>query len=329
MKTVRAVGALVAGMIVAAQIAAQPGGQGASPAFPSRPIRLVLPFSSGGLVDVPGRIIAQRLGEALGQPVVVDNRPGAGSTIGADAVAKSKPDGYTLLLTSTTHVISANLYKALPYDSLRDFAPVMKIAEGPYVLVVHPSLGAKSVAELVALAKTRPGSIDYVSSGNGSSQHLVGVLFCNLTGAALNHVPYKGSGQAMQDLVGGQVKVGFVGTPNALPHFKAGRLRALAVTTVRRSQELPDVPTLQEAGVLGYEATIWIGLLAPAGTPREVITRLQAEIGRVLSATDAQAAVASTGVDVSLAGPEAFAAFVRTEHDKWGRIVRESGAQIN
>lgn len=325
MKPVRILGALVVGMTLAAEVAAQ----ATAPPYPSRPIRMVLPFSSGGLVDVPGRIIAQRLSESLGQPVVVDNRPGAGSTIGADSVAKSKPDGYTLLLTSTTHVISANLYKNLPYDSLRDFAPVMKIAEGPYVLTVHPSLGAKSVAELVALAKAKPKSIDYVSSGNGSSQHLVGVLFCALTGAELNHVPYRGSGQATQDLVGGQVKVGFIGTPNALPHVKAGRLRALAVTTVKRSPELPDVPTLQEAGVPGYEATIWIGLLAPAGTPREIVARLQAEVARVLAAADVQAAVAATGVEVRLAGPEAFAAFVRAEYDKWGRIVRDSGAQIN
>lgn len=262
--------------------------QPAAGPYPSRPVRLVLPFSAGGLVDVPGRIIAQKLSEALGQPVVVDNRPGAGSTIGADAVAKAKPDGYTLLLTSTTHVISANLYKSLPYGSLRDFAPVMKIAEGPYVLTLHPSLEARSVAELVALAKARPGTIDYVSSGNGSSQHLVGVLFCALTGAALNHVPYRGSSQATQDLVGGQVKVGFVGTPIALPHIKAGRLRGLAVTSVKRSAELLDVPTLQEAGVAGFDATIWIGLLAPAGTPRELIAKLNTEIGRVVHGSGAR-----------------------------------------
>jgi tripartite-type tricarboxylate transporter receptor subunit TctC len=313
--------ALLIGLMLAGASAAQ--------TYPSRAIRLVLPFSPGGLVDVPGRIIAQKLSEALGQPVVVENKPGAGSTIGADFVAKAKPDGYTLMITSTTHVISANLYSRLPYDSLRDFAPVMKIAEGPYVLVVHPSLEAKNVAELIALAKAQPGRIDYASSGNGSSQHLVGALFCAMTGVDLSHVPYKGSGQATQDLVGGQVKVGFVGTPIALPHLKAGRLRALAVSTVKRSPELPGVPTLAEAGLPGYEATIWMGLFAPAGTPREILARLYQDIGRVLSASEAKASIGATGVEVALAPADEFAAFVRAEHEKWGKVVRDTGATVN
>lgn len=297
--------------------------------YPSRPIRLVLPFAAGGLVDVPGRILAQKLSEALGQPVVVENRAGAGSTIGADNVAKSKPDGYTLMITSTTHVISANLYKQLPYDSLRDFTMVTKLAEGPYVLVVHPSLAAKSVADLVSLAKAQPGRIDYASSGNGSSQHLVAALFCAMSGAPLNHIPYKGSDRATQDIIGGQVKVGFVGTPIALPHVKSGRLRALAVSTVRRSAELPGVPTLAEAGVPGYEATIWMGLFAPAGLPREIVARLHGEIGRLLAAPEARAAIAATGLEVSLSTPEEFSVFVRAEHDKWGKVVRETGATVN
>jgi len=313
--------ATLALLVVCAQSAAQ--------SYPSRSIRLVIPFAPGGLVDVPGRVIAQRLGEALGQPVVVENRAGAGSTIGADAVAKSKPDGHTLLLTSTTHVISANLYKALPYDSLRDFAPVMKLTEGPYVLVVNPALKVASVAELVALARERPGRIDYGSSGNGSSQHLVAALFCTMAGAPLNHVPYKGSDRATQDLIGGQIMVAFVGTPIALPHLKSGRLRALAVSTTTRSPQMPDVPTLAEAGVPGYEATIWIGLLAPAGTPAEILARLQAEITRVLSAPEARAQISATGVDVTLAGAEEFGAFVRAEHAKWGKVVRDTGATVN
>jgi tripartite-type tricarboxylate transporter receptor subunit TctC len=313
--------AFAAAMLAVSQAAAQ--------GYPARPVRLVLPFAAGGLVDVPGRILAQKLSEALGQPVVVENRPGAGSTIGADAVAKAKPDGHTLMITSTTHVISANLYRQLPYDALRDFTMVMKLAEGPYVLVVHPGLGVRTVAELVAAAKARPGQIDYASSGNGSSQHLVGALFAAMSGAPLNHVPYKGSDRATQDLIGGQVKVGFVGTPIALPHVKAGRLRALAVTTAKRSPELPDVPTLAEAGLPGYEATIWMGLMAPAGLPREISERLQTEIARVLAAPEARAAIAATGVEVSLAGPEAFAAFVRAEYEKWGRVVRETGATVN
>lgn len=297
--------------------------------YPSRPIRLVLPFAAGGLVDVPGRILAQKLSEALGQPVVVENRAGAGSTIGADNVAKSKPDGYTLMITSTTHVISANLYKQLPYDSLRDFTMVMKLAEGPYVLVVHPSLAAKSVADLIALAKAQPGRIDYASSGNGSSQHLVAALFCAMSGAPLTHIPYKGSDRATQDIIGGQVKVGFLGTPGALPHLKSGRLRALAVSTTKRSAELPEVPTMQEAGVPGYEATIWMGLFAPAGLPREIVARLHGEIGRLLAAPEARAAIAATGLEVSLSTPEEFAAFVRVEYHKWGKVVRETGVTVN
>ena len=297
--------------------------------YPARPIRLVIPFAPGGFVDVPGRVLAQRLTDALGQAVVVENRAGAGSTIGADQVAKSKPDGHTLLMTSTTHVISANLYRALPYDSLRDFAPVMKLTEGPYVLVVNPALKVASVAELVALARERPGRIDYGSSGNGSSQHLATALFCAMAGAPLNHVPYKGSDRATQDLIGGQVMVGFVGTPIALPHLKTGRLRALGVSTAARSPQLPDVPTLAEAGVPGYEATIWIGLFAPSGTPSEILGRLQGEIGRVLATPEARAQIAATGVEVSLSGSEAFAAFVRAEHAKWGKVVRDTGATVN
>ena len=313
--------AALALLALATQSVAQP--------YPSRSIRLVIPFAPGGLVDVPGRVLAQKLSEALGQPVVVENRAGAGSTIGADNVAKSKPDGHTLLMTSTTHVISANLYRALPYDSLRDFAPVMKLTEGPYVLVVNPALNVASVAELVALARERPGRIDYGSSGNGSSQHLVAALFSTMAGAPLNHVPYKGSDRATQDLIGGQVMVAFVGTPIALPHLKSGRLRALGVSTATRSLQMPDVPTLAEAGVPGFEATIWIGLFAPTGTSPEILTRLQSDISRVLAAPEARAQIASTGVDVSIASAEEFGAFVRSEHAKWGKVVRDTGATVN
>ena len=303
--------------------------EGFAQPYPSRPIRLVLPFAPGGLVDVPGRILAQKLSEALGQPVIVENRPGAGSTIGADHVAKSRPDGYTLMLTSTTHVISANLYRALPYDSLRDFAPIMKVGEGPYVLVVYPGLAARTIAELILLAKGSPGKIDYASSGNGSSQHLVGALFCEMSGAPLNHVPYRGSDRATQDLIGGQVKVGFVGMPIALPQVRAGRLRALAVSSARRSPEMPGVSTLQEAGVTGYEATIWMGLFAPAGTPREVIGRLQSEVAKVLAAPESRAAIGTTGIEVHDSSSEDFAAFVRAEHEKWGKVVRDTGVTVN
>jgi len=297
--------------------------------YPSHPIRMVLPFSPGGTTDIPGRMIAQRLSEALGQQVIVDNRPGAGSTIGSDMVAKSKPDGYTLLLTSTTHVLSPSLYKNLPYNAMADFAPIMRVASGPYVLVVHPSLPVRSVQDLIALAKSQPGKIDFASSGNGSFQHLVGALFCATAGINLTHVPYRGSGPATADLIGGQVKVGFPGTPIALPHLKSGRLRALAVTTAKRSSELPEVPTIAESGVPGYEATIWLGLLAPAGTPRDIVNKLYSEISRVVQIPEVHRNILSTGLEVGVMGPEEFAQYLRAEHDKWSKVVRDSGAQVN
>ena len=213
----------------------------AAQAYPAKPVRVVIPLGSGGTTDVPGRIVAQRLSEALGQQFVVENKPGAGGTIGADFVAKSKPDGYTLLLTATPHVITANLYKNLPYNALTDFAPVIRVASGPYVLTVHPSLGVNSVRELVAMAKKQPGKIDFASSGNGSAQHLVGAMFAHMAGIELTHVPYKGSSQAQQDLVAGMVKVGFPGTPIVIPHMKSGRLKALAVTKRSAASETMSV----------------------------------------------------------------------------------------
>jgi tripartite-type tricarboxylate transporter receptor subunit TctC len=297
--------------------------------YPSKPIHIIVPFAPGGFTDVVARILQQQLSLAIGQPVVIENKAGAGSTIGTDAVAKAKPDGYTIAMVSTTHVIGPALYKSMPYDAIRDFAPVMKIAEGPYVLVVHPSLSVATVAELIAAAKAQPGKIDYASSGNGSSQHLAGELFNQMTGVKLAHVPYKGSSGAMQDLLGGQVTVSFVGMPNALPSLPSGKLRALAVTTKKRATELPDVPTLDEAGVPGYDATIWLGLLAPAGTPREIVAKLNADVTRALSTPEARKAITGAGVEVSLTTPEEFTALMRTDLERWGKVVRETGAAVN
>ena len=297
--------------------------------YPARPIKIIVPFAPGGFTDVVARILQQQLSQSVGQPVVVENRPGAGSTIGADAVAKAKPDGYTLAMVSTTHVISPHLYKTLPYDPIRDFTPVMKLAEGPYVLVAHPSFAAKSVRELIALARAQPGKIDYASSGNGSAQHLVGALFSMMSGAKLNHVPYKGSNQAMQDVLGGQVPLSFVGMPNALPGLASGKLRALAVTTRKRSDDLPDVPTLDEAGVPGYDATVWLGLLAPPGTPRDVVLKLHAEIAKILSTAEARSLMRSAGVEVAVSSPEEFNALMQAELERWGKVVRETGATVN
>src|SRR3989475_1552650 len=256
--------------------------------YPSRPVRIVIPLSPGGTTDVPGRIIAQKLSESLGQQFFVENRAGAGGTIGTDYVAKSKPDGYTLLLTASPFVIAPHVYKNMPYDTLADFAPVIRIASGPYVLVVHPSLGVNSVKELIAVAKKEPGKIDFASSGNGGAQHLVTELFMHTAGIKPNHVPYKGSGPAQQDLMSGIVKVSFVGTPIAIPHMKSGRLKALAVSTAKRSPEMPDVPTIAEAGVPGYEAIVWIGLLAPAGTPPDIVAKLNGGDGRLIGAPEVQ-----------------------------------------
>jgi len=306
-------------------LAAAALGQG----YPNRPVRLVVPLSPGGFADTPARIITPHLSEALGQQVFVDNRPGAGATIGTDFVAKSKPDGYTLLFTGTPHVISPALYKNLPYDPLKDFESVIMVASEPYVLMVNPQLPVRSVQVLIALAKAQPGKIDYASSGNGSAQHLVSALFASMAGIDLNHVPYKGSGPAMQDLLSGQVKVSFAGIPNVMPHVKAGKLRALAVSTPKRATDLPDVPTVAEAGVPGYDATLWLAVLAPAGTPSEIVQKLYTETAKVLRTPEVQQAIAPTGVEVSILGPHELPAFMRAEYEKWSKVARDTGARVN
>ena len=297
--------------------------------YPTRPIRIVVPFGPGGFTDVAARILQKELAPAIGQPIVIENKPGAGSTIGTTDVARSAPDGYSLVMISTTHVISPHLYKQMPYDPIKDFTPVMKLAEGPYVLVVHPSLPVKNVADLIALAKAKPNSIDYASSGNGSAQHLVGALFVTMAGAPLSHVPYKGSSQAMNDVLGGIVKVSFVGVPNALANLQAGKIKALAVTTKKRYAELPDVPTLDEAGVEGYDATVWLGLLAPPGTPRDIVDKLNTSITKILSTPEARKLMASAGVDVATSSPEEFATLMQSELERWGKVVRATGATVN
>ena len=297
--------------------------------YPARPIRMIVPFSPGGATDVPARIVAQRLSEALGQQVIIDNRPGAGSMLGAEAVAKASPDGYTLLLTATTHVISASLYTKLPYDAVRDFAPVMLIGSGPNVLTVHPSLPAKSVRELIALAKARPNKIDYASSGNGSAQHLFGALFMSMANITMMHIPYKGSAPAITDLISGQVSVGFPGIALVLPHSRAGRLRALAVTSEKRSKAMPEVPAIAEVGVPGYAATLWSGLLAPKSTPPEVIQKLYDEIAKLLRLPDVESTFLATGTDVTISTPDQFGQFLKAEYDKWAKVIKAVDARVN
>ena len=297
--------------------------------YPVRPVRMIVPFSPGGAADVPGRMLMQKLTEALGQQVVVDNRPGAGGTIGADLAAKAAGDGYTLLMISNTHVISASLYKKLPYDSLNDFAPVLQFGDAPNVLVVHPALPVKSVRELVALAKAKPGSIDFASSGNGSSQHLFAALFTSLAGVKMTHIPYKGSAQATTDLLAGQVTVSFPGIAGMIQHIRNGRLRALAVTSAKRSPQMPDVPSIAEAGVKGYEASLWLGILAPAALPKDINVRLNAEVGKILKQPGLQASFRTIGTEIVYRAPEDFGRFVKSELGKWARVVKETGMQVN
>ena len=300
-----------------------------SQAYPSRPVRIVVPLSAGGFADTPARLLAPRLSDQLGRQFFVENRPGAGGTIGADYVAKAAPDGYTLLLTGTPHVISPWLYSKLQYDPLKDFAQISLVASGPYALVVNSALPVKSVRELIELARQQPGKIDFASSGNGSAQHLVSALFNSMAGIELNHVPYKGSGPAMQDLASGQVKVSFAGIPNVMSHVKAGRLRMLAVSSAKRWPELPDVPTVAEAGVPGYEAVLWLNLAAPAGTPPEILKRLNAETTKALQDPELRQSFQRAGVEATVMPMGEIDAFVRAEFEKWGKVVKATGAKVN
>jgi tripartite-type tricarboxylate transporter receptor subunit TctC len=297
--------------------------------YPSRPVRVVVPFSPGGAVDGPMRVIAQELSKRLGQQVIVDNKPGAGATIGTEVVAKAPPDGYTLLLASQTNAISATLYPKLSYDPIEDFTPISLIGREPGVLVVHPSLPVKTFQEFVAYAKERPGRIDYASSGNGSGQHLFVALLASMTGMKMNHVPYRGSGQATADLLGGQVQMSIPGTAGMVGHIKAGKLRALAVTGAKRSPQLPDVPTVMESGVPGYEAYVWMGLLAPKGTPAAIIDKLFRELTQVLATSEVKTYMASAGIEVVGSTPAEFGAFFRSEKELWARVIRETGAKID
>jgi len=294
-------------------------------AYPNKPIKLIVPFAPGGFTDVVARILGQKLSVSLGQPFVIENKAGAGSTIGTDFVAKAAPDGYTLVMISTTHVISPAIYPKLPYDPIKSFTPVAKLVDSAYVLLVNPKVPANNVAEFIALAKASPDKIHYASSGNGSAQHLMGGMFGAMAGVKMKHVPYKGSGGAANDLVAGVVESSFAGVPNAMAQVPAGRLKALAVTTSKRIPQLPDVPTMQEAGVPGYNASIWLGLLAPAGTPRDVVMKLNAEIAKVLSAADTKKELYAAGVEADLSSPEALNTFMVQELDRWGKVIKDAG----
>jgi tripartite-type tricarboxylate transporter receptor subunit TctC len=302
--------------------------QSAAQTYPNKPVRLIVPFAPGGFTDVVARILGLRLSAAMGQQFVIENKAGAGSVIGTDFVAKSLPDGYTLVMVSTTHVISPWIYKSMPYDPIKSFTAVSKLVDSAYVLLVNPKVPARNVQEFIALAKAAPDTIHYASSGNGSAQHLMGGLFVSMTGARLQHVPYKGSGGATTDLVAGVVESSFAGVPNALSQVPAGRLKALAVTTAKRIPQLPDVPTLQEAGVPGYEASVWLALLAPAGTPPDIVNKLNLEVGKLMNSPDTQKALFDAGVEVAPSSPEAMSSYMVQELARWGKVVKDTGIKL-
>jgi len=299
-------------------------------AWPSKPIRYIVPFAPGGTTDILARTIGDKLAIALGQPVVIENKPGAGGGVGAELTAKSAPDGYTIMGgTISTHAINASLYKSLPYDPVRDFAPIVLIARVPNMLVVHPDVPAKNVSELIALLRANPGKYTFASAGNGTSQHLSGELFKSMAGADMQHVPYKGSPPALQDVMGGQVAMTFDNITTAWPLAKGGKLRALAVTTAKRSAVAPDVPTLAEAGLPGFEVGSWQGVFAPAGTPPEIVRRLNAEIVKILNMPEVRDKLAALGAEVAPNSPEEFATMVKAEVGKWAEVVKKSGARVD
>ncbi len=311
--------------LMSLMLAATGAGLAHAQSYPVRPVRLVVASSPGGGSDILGRLIAQRLTELLGQQVVVENRAGASGIIGVDVVAKSPPDGYTLIITQTSLAINPSMIKDMPYDALRDLAPVSELVAAPNVLVVHPSVPVKTVKEFIALAKSKPGRLVIASPGQGTSPHLSGELFKVMAKVDMEQVPFKGSGLGMISLLGGEVSVAFPTTPTVMPYLKNSRLRPLGVTSVKRAQVLPEVPTIAEAALPGYESTQWYGVLAPAGTPRSIIDILYKGISRVLRMPDMLERLAADGAEVVDGAPDAFAAHLKSETEKWARVIKAAG----
>jgi tripartite-type tricarboxylate transporter receptor subunit TctC len=299
----------------------------AAQTYPARPVRFIVPSAVGGGTDIIARAIALKLGESLGQQFLVDNRPGAGQMIGIELAAKSPADGYTILMAASTLAINPIMYKKVPYDPIRDFAPITQAATLPNVLVVHPSLPVKSLAELIAYAKAHPGQLNFASAGIGTSPQMSIELLKSMAGIDMVHIPYKGTAPGVVDVLAGQVLVMAPNLLTALPHIKSGRLRALAVTSARRSAALPEVPTVAEAGLPGYDSTQWYGVLAPAGTPREIVARLHGEIARALRDAEVGKRLAADGAEPVGSSPEEFAAFIKSESEKWSRVAKAAGIQ--
>jgi tripartite-type tricarboxylate transporter receptor subunit TctC len=322
MKRIIAGCVVVAFAMLSSLAAAQP--------WPNKPIRYIVPFAAGGTTDILARTISEKLSVALGQPVIVENKPGAGGGVGAAEVAKAPPDGYTIMGgTISTHAINATLYSSLPYDPVKDFVAITLIARVPNMLVVNNDIPAKNVAELIALMKANPGKWNFASSGNGTSQHLSGELFKGMANVQMQHIPYKGSPPALTDVMGGQVSMTFDNITTAWTLAKAGKLKALAVTTAKRSPIAPDVPTLAESGLPGYEVGSWQGVFGPAGMPPEIVRRLNTEIVKIINTPDVQKKLLDLGAEPVANSPEEFAAFVRTEVVKWGDVVKKSGAKVD
>jgi tripartite-type tricarboxylate transporter receptor subunit TctC len=318
-----AAGAAIAAAILCASPLAQ------AQDYPSRPVKIVVPFGAGGPADVYARILAQHLGETLKQPFVVENRPGAGSIIGTDAVAKSDPDGYTLLLMSNTHTVNETLTPNKPFKLMTDFVAVAPINYSDLMMVVHPSVPAKDVKEFVALAKSKPGGLNYASSGPGTPYHMAGELFKAMSGTDIQHIPHKASGEARNAVLGGHVQMMFDAVTTMSNAAKAGQVKALATTGLKRSELTPDVPTVSESGVPGYEATIWLGVMAPAKTPQAIVDKLNAEIAKVINRADVKEAWAKQGAVPMLMSPKEFDAYLRKDVDKWADVVKKTGASAN
>ncbi|HEX2013070.1 MAG TPA: tripartite tricarboxylate transporter substrate binding protein [Roseateles sp.] len=308
--------------------AAVASGGAMAQAWPGKPITLVVPFPAGGTTDVLARALADKLAQSLGQPVIVESKPGAGATLGADYVAKSKADGYTLLVGAVHHTIASSVYKKLPYDFQKDFAPVTTIALVPNVLVVNAATPARNVADLVALLKAQPGKMNYGSNGNGTAQHLIGTQFENLTGTDIAHIPYKGSGPLATDLLGGQITMSFDTVTPVLQHIKGGKLRALAVTTAKRSSALPEVPTLEEAGLKGFNIGTWFGVLAPAATPKDIVARLNTEMVRVIQSAEFRKRMDEIGAEPIGNSQDQMAQQIRGETEKFAKLVKDAKVVI-
>lgn len=301
----------------------------AAQSFPSRPVKILVPLSTGSATDTLTRLVAQKLSEQWGSPVIVENLPGANGILATETVVKAPPDGYTLIMIAANHVINASLYRKLPYNTLKDVKPIARIAFTPLVLSVHPSVPANSVKEFIELAKAKPGQINYGSAGGGSATHLAGEMFKSMAGADITHVPYKAISQAQTDLLGGQIQSMFVVLSAAIPQINAGKIRALGVTSLQRMPQLPQVPTIDEAGVKGYEVASWIGLAAPAGTPDEIINKIHADIAKIAAQPEFLQRINANGLESALLAPQEFAAFMAKDQAKWAEVVKQSGARLD